>query len=41
MIVNLKELKKQARVNFKNPYKVGDILHHSWDTTKQTVTFTR
>ena len=30
MTTNQKELKKLARVNFKNPYKVGDILHHSW-----------
>lgn len=22
--------KKQARADFQNPYKVGDILHHSW-----------
>jgi len=22
--------RKQARANFKNPYKAGDILHHSW-----------
>ena len=30
MSVNQKELKKQAKVKFQNPYKVGDILHHSW-----------
>ncbi len=26
----LKERKRQARANFQNPYKMGDILHHSW-----------
>jgi len=25
-----KERKRQARAKFLNPYKVGDILHHSW-----------
>jgi hypothetical protein len=25
-----KEQKKEARAKFQNPYKVGDILHHSW-----------
>jgi len=25
-----KERKKKARARFQNPYKVGDILHHSW-----------
>ncbi len=25
-----KERKRQARAQFQNPYKVGDILHHSW-----------
>ena len=25
-----KERKMKARAQFQNPYKVGDILHHSW-----------
>ena len=25
-----KERKRQARARFRNPYKVDDILHHSW-----------
>lgn len=25
-----KERKRLARAQFQNPYKVGDILHHSW-----------
>lgn len=26
----LKERRAQAKAKFQNPYKVGDILHHSW-----------
>lgn len=30
MAVNKKELRRQARALFENPFKKGDILHHSW-----------
>jgi len=26
----LRQLRQQAKSRFQNPYKVGDILHHSW-----------
>ena len=26
----LRELRQQAKSQYQNPYKVGDILHHSW-----------
>lgn len=25
-----REQRKEARLRFQNPYKVGDIMHHSW-----------
>jgi hypothetical protein len=34
MVLSFKEQRKQAkqeaRAKFQNPYKPGDILHHSW-----------
>ncbi len=29
-VAEAKERKAKAKAQFKNPYKVGDILHHSW-----------
>ncbi len=29
-VQEMKERKKLARARFENPYKEGDILHHSW-----------
>ena len=30
MVSRLRQLRQQAKSQFENPYKVGDILHHSW-----------
>ena len=30
MSSRLRQLRQQAKSQFENPYKVGDILHHSW-----------
>ena len=35
------EQRSQARKNFVNPYKVGDILHHSWGWEQTNCDFTR